>query len=706
MTKRTDVKYRVEVGRSHPLGAVPDTNGVNFSLYAAEATAVTLLLFDAHDSPQPIEIIELDPFVHRRFQFWHVYVRGATPGLHYAYRVDGPRDLTGSGHRYNPNKVLVDPYAKGMTDTLWNRTRACDPDDNLDCSLRSAVIDIETYDWEGDQPLNRPMNQTVIYELHVGGFTKSPNSGVKNPGTFAGVMEKIPYLKKLGVTAVELMPVAMFDKSGITQVAPNGTPLSDYWGYNPLGFFSPHPDYCQRPAEASHIEDFRDMVKALHKADIEVILDVVFNHSTEGNHQGPMVSFKGLANASYYHLVPQEKQYYMDYSGCGNTHDCNHPIMEKFVRECLEFWVTEMHVDGFRFDECSVLSRGLDGAPMTYPSVLWNIELSDVLADVKLIAEAWDAGGLYQVGTFPGGSRWSVWNGRYRDDIRRFVRGDVGLVGQVATRIAGSPDLFQSLGQVPDNSINFITAHDGFTLNDLVSYNTKHNEANGENNQDGNNDNDSWNCGVEGETDNPEIDTLRERQIKNFVAILLLSRGVPMILAGDEIRRTQRGNNNAYCQDNGISWFDWDLAQRNQDTFRFFKEMIAFRNRRSTVRGSEFFTGKENARGLLDVAWHGCKLNSPGWFDPGSSVLAFTMGGFDSDDDLHVMLNMSGQDLDFEIPPVVGRRWRRTVDTSLPSPQDIVLPGDEIEVKSDDHYRVSAHSVVVLISHSQALGST
>jgi glycogen operon protein len=335
---------------------------------------------------------------------------------------------------------------------------------------------------------------------------------------------------------------------------------------------------------------------------------------------------------------------------------------------------------------------------MAYPPVLWDIELSETLGDVKIIAEAWDAGGLYQVGTFPGGSRWSVWNGRYRDDIRRFVRGDGGLVGQVASRIAGSADLFQPFGQTPANSINFITAHDGFTLNDLVSYNTKHNDANGEGNRDGNNDNDSWNCGVEGVTDDPAIDGFRERQIKNFAAILLVSQGVPMIVVGDEVRRTQRGNNNAYCQDNEISWFNWDLAQHNQDVFRFFKEMIAFRGRHPIVRRSEFFTGEVNERGLVDIAWHGCKLNFPGWSDSGSSVLAFTMGGLSGDDDLHVMLNMSGQDLDFEIPPAPGRGWRRAVDTSLPSPQDIALPGDEIEIKPDDRYRVNAHSVVVLIS--------
>jgi isoamylase len=327
------------------------------------------------------------------------------------------------------------------------------------------------------------------------GFTKSPSSGVNYPGTFAGIVEKIPYLQELGVTAVELMPIFAFDQSGIENTSPNGTRLNDYWGYNPVAFFSPHPEYCQNAPEGQRIDDFRDMVKALHRAGIEVILDVVFNHTAEGDHSGPVISFKGLANPSYYYLLPQDKQYYMNYSGCGNTLSCNHPASAKFVLECLEFWVNVLHVDGFRFDEASILSRGPDGGPMTYPPVLWAIALSETLADVKIIAEAWDAAGLYQVGTFPGGHRWSVWNGRYRDAIRRFVRGDTGLMGQVATRMAGSVDLFQPIGELPSNSINFITAHNGFTLNDLVSYNTKHNEANGEDNRDGNDDNASWNCG-------------------------------------------------------------------------------------------------------------------------------------------------------------------------------------------------------------------
>jgi glycogen operon protein len=694
----TSERYRIEAGHAHPLGAVPDGDGVNFSIYAPRATAVTLLLFDGHDTRLPNETIPLDPQANRTFQFWHVYLAGAAPGIHYAYRVDGPCDVTTVGDRHNPAKVLVDPYARGITQAVWDRARGCDADDNAECSMRGAVIDTACYDWEGDQPLNRPMSETVIYELHVGGFTRSPSSGTANPGTFDGIVEKIPYLRDLGVTAVELLPVFAFDEQGIGGSLQDGTPRRDYWGYNPVGFFSPHPGYCVCPDECGQTTEFRDMVKALHRAGIEVIIDVVFNHTSEGNHRGPVISFRGLANDTYYCLVPQDKQYYLDYTGCGNTFDCNHPITEKMIMECLEFWAGEMHVDGFRFDECSILSRGPDGTPLAYPPVLWGIELSERLADTKIIAEAWDAGGLYQVANFPGGLRWSVWNGRYRDDVRRFVRGDGGLAGQVATRIAGSSDLFQPFGQVPANSVNFVTAHDGFTLGDLVSYDVKHNEANGEENRDGNDDNSSWNCGAEGVTRDPAIEALRERQVKNFAAILLLSQGVPMLVAGDEIRRTQRGSNNAYCQDNEISWFDWNLAKENQGMFRFFKEMIAFRRRHPAVRRTGYFTGEKNERGLPDIAWHGCDLDRPGWLDPGSSVLAFTLAGFGGDDDLHVMLNMSGQDLEFRLPPAGSREWRRAVDTSLPAPEDIAQPGDEIEIKPADQYRVNSHSVVILLS--------
>jgi glycogen operon protein len=470
----------------------------------------------------------------------------------------------------------------------------------------------------------------------------------------------------------------------------------NFWGYDPYSFFAPHSAYCVSPDAGDHLREFRNVVKALHKAGIEVILDVVFNHTSEGNHLGPTINFRGLDNEIYYHLVQHDRQFYMDYSGCGNTLNCNHPIVDQMIVNSLQYWVSEMHVDGFRFDEGSILSRGEDGAPMAHPPVVWNIELSETLADTKIIAEAWDAAGLYQIGYYPG-YRWAEWNGRYRDDIRRFVKGDGGLVGAVAQRIAGSADLYESSGHLPINSVNFITCHDGFTLNDLVSYNTKHNHANGEGNRDGNDDNLSWNCGVEGRTDQMEVEELRQRQIRNFAAILLLSQGVPMFVAGDEVRRTQQGNNNAYCQDNEISWLDWSLTETNHDLLRFFSELIAFRKRHPSLQRRAFFAGDVNERGLADISWHGCRLGSPGWNDPDSHVLAFTLGGFAGDPDLHIMLNMDWQELVFDLPSSTGRQWFRALDTGLPAPQDIVEEGQEVVITGDD-YRVTGRSVVVLVA--------
>ncbi|OEU48277.1 MAG: glycogen debranching enzyme, partial [Desulfobacterales bacterium S3730MH5] len=586
------------------------------------------------------------------------------------------------------------PYARGVTKNLWKRVSACVPGDNLATSMRNAVIDTSNYDWECDKPLNRSMSKTIIYEMHVGGFTKSPSSGVQHPGTFSGIIEKIPYLKELGITAVELMPVFEFDDTEIRYV--DGKSLKNYWGYSTMAFFAPHSSYCISPNEGNHVREFRDMVKALHKAGIEVFLDVVFNHTDEGNHQGPIQSFKGIDNSIYYYLVPGDKQYYYDYTGCGNTFNCNHPIGEKFIVDCLKFWVKEMHIDGFRFDEGSVLSRGEDGKPMKHPPVLWQIELDEDLANTKVVAEAWDAAGLYQVGCFPG-YRWAEWNGRYRDTVRRFIRGEKGLVGEVAKRIAGSADIFQSGGELPINSINFITAHDGFTLNDIVSYNCKHNESNGEGNRDGADGNLSWNCGVEGESDDLQVELLRERQIKNFAATLMLSQGVPMIVMGDEVRRTQKGNNNAYCQDNEISWLDWSLAEKNKHMLRFWKLMVEFRMRHSIIHRPRYFTGTVNERGLKDISWHGCKLYSPGWYDPNARVIAFTLGDFDGESDIHVMMNMYEGELDFEIPPIEDRKWFRTADTAQDSPEDIAEPDREKPVTSSI-YPVQGRSVVVLIS--------
>ena len=693
----TESGYEILPGSPHPCGITPDAEGVNFSIFSENATSIELLLFKDPDDLEPEQVILLDPRRHRSYHLWHTYVKGLKPGTGYAYRIDGKQDLHGQGHRFNRNKVLIDPFAKANSNTLWNRIDALGYEDNLKSSMRSIVVDASNYDWEGDRPLNRPMSETIVYEMHVRGFTKSLSSGSQNPGTFRGVIEKIPYLQDLGVTAVELLPVFDFDETEVLREV-DGNQLKDYWGYNPHSYFAVEGSYCSTSSAEAQISEFRDMVKALHKAGIEVILDVVFNHTAEGNHQGPTINFKGIDNRIYYHLVGFDKQYYMDYSGCGNTVNCNHPMTEKLILECLEFWVTEMHVDGFRFDEASILARGQDGAPLATPPVIWHIETSEVLADTKIIAEAWDAAGLYQIGYFPG-YRWAEWNGRYRDDVRRFIKGDPGMTGAVAMRVAGSADLYQSRSHLPINSVNFIVCHDGFTLNDLVSYNDKHNDANGEGNRDGINDNLSWNCGFEGETDDPGIEYLRRQQIKNFAALLMLSQGVPMIVAGDEVRRTQKGNNNAYCQDSEISWFDWDLVEKNADILRFFKLMISFRKCycHSNLTRQTFFTGEVNERGLADISWHGTKIFSPGWDDPESRALSYTLGGFDGADDVHVMMNMYWEDLEFELPAINARNWYEAINTSKPSPMDIVTLGNELKI-ADAVYSVPGRSIVVLVS--------
>ncbi len=698
--------YQVGVGSSHPLGAIPDEHGVNFSVFADRATAVELLLFNEHDDANPMQIIRFKPEENKTFSFWHVYVYSLRAGAHYAYRIAGPNDLHQMGDRYNHNKVLIDPYARGNTDKFWDRAAACTPDDNVASAMHSVVIDTNGYDWEGDKPINRRMNETIIYEMHVRGFTLSPSSHCQHAGTFSAIIEKISYLKELGITAVELMPIFDFDEKEIKQHSPEGAPLPNYWGYDPVGFFAPQTSYCVSPQIGSHLNEFRDLVKMLHKADIEVILDVVFNHTSEGNEEGPTINFRGLANNVYYILSAQDRAQYMDYTGCGNTFNANHPITQKMIIDALEYWVTETHVDGFRFDEATILCRDEQGNPMTYPPVIWQIELSDVLADTKVIAEAWDAAGMYKVGYFPG-YRWGEWNGRYRDAIRHFVKGDQGyiegktIVGRVADVISGSADIFQANGELPINSVNFITAHDGFTLNDLVSYNEKHNIENGENNRDGVDDNLSWNCGVEGASDDARTEELRRRQIKNFAAILMLSQGVPMFVAGDEVRRTQQGNNNAYCQDNEVSWFDWSLTQKNQDMLRFFKHMIAFRKSHVSLQRKSFFTGAADAQGLEDISWHGCRLYQPGWNNPNSRVLAFTLGAIEDANDIHVICNMDEQDLDFDMPPLRSKKWYCVVDTGQAAPHDIAEdmadPGESALVQNAAYHALS-HSVVVCIS--------
>ena len=690
---KTTLLYQATKGDPHPLGSTVYPDGVNFSVFSQNAASMELLLFAEGNSTEPFQIIKMTDEGNKSFHFWHIFLVDAKPGLHYAYRVHGPEEKK-PGHRFTPEKVLIDPYAYGNSMDLWNRGAACLPGDNLTQSMRSVVIDPLDYDWEGDRPLNRPMQDSVIYEMHVGGFTRAGNSHVTSPGTFRAVIEKIPYLQSLGVTAVELLPVFQFDDTEAHEF--EGNKLNNFWGYSTMAYFAPHPGYCESAGEAQHMTEFRDMVKALHKAGIEVILDVVFNHTDEGNHQGPTFSFRGFDNLNYYYLVDGNQDYYYDYTGCGNTFNCNHPVGSKMIVECLRFWVEYMHVDGFRFDEGSVLSRGPGGAPMEFPPVLWQIELDDVLAETKVIAEAWDAAGLYQVGHFPG-FRWAEWNGVYRDTLRKFIAGEAGIVGDLADRITGSPSLYQSNGHLPINSVNFITAHDGFTLNDLVSYNNKHNEANGEGNRDGVDDNMSWNCGAEGPTDDPAINALREQQIRNFATLLMLSQGVPMFVMGDEVRRTQGGNNNAWCQDNPIGWFDWTQTQTESGMLRFWSELIAFRKSHPAVHRARFFSGAMNERGMPDISWHGTKLNEPGWNDPHARALAWTVAGSLAHSDIHVMVNMFWEPLTFEIPQIYERAWYTAVNTALPSPQDINAPGNEVLVNSH-HVEVSGRSIVVLIS--------
>ncbi|MCG6202094.1 glycogen debranching protein GlgX [Psychromonas antarctica] len=685
--------YELLPGKTHPIGATIEEEGVNFCIYCDErATAVELLLFGQQNSIEPDQIIRLDPLIHRSFYFWHVFVKGLPQGTHYGYRVDGPYQPE-NGLIFDKDKVLIDPYSKGINRRLWNRVDASKPGCNLHTSMRSCVVKLTDYDWQDDKPLNQLLNESIIYELNVGGFSKSPTSQVKHPGTYAGVIEKIPYLKKLGITAVELLPVFEFDDSEVRYV--NGNELVNYWGYSTISFFSPHSGYCINSDAGSHLDEFRDLVKALHKADIGVILDVVFTHTDEGNEQGPVYSFKGLANDSYYFLVGENKKFYFDYSGCGNTFKCNHPISEKFILDCLEYWVREVHVDGFRFDEGTILARSEDGGLIAHPPVVWGIELSEQLADTKVIAEAWDAGGGYMVGSFPG-HRWAEWNGVYRDDIRDFVRGRAGMLGIFADRITGSANIYQQQDELPSNSVNFINVHDGFTLNDLVSYNDKHNEANGENNRDGVDDNRSWNCGVEGGSTNEQINRLRKKQIKNFATILMLSKGVPMFVAGDEVCRTQYGNNNAYCQDNAISWFNWDDLDTNQPMLRFWQRLIAFRKRHPRFFRDRFYDGEINQRGLADISWHGCELGKPGWQDKTGLALAMTIGAQEGED-IHIMFNMYWFALDFELPYIDGENWYCAIDTSLASPFDIAEMGDE-SLHKGSRCKVSARSIIVLIS--------
>ena len=656
-----------EKGLSYPLGATVTSSGVNFSIFSKNSTAMELLLFDEVSDSKPSTVLKFDLKTNRTYDYWHLFVHGLKAGQLYAYRADGPFEPE-QGHRFDPDKLLLDPYGRGIAvPAKYSRLAAGLPGDNAAFAMKSVVVDPSTYDWEGDLPLERSFADTVIYEMHVAGFTRHPNSGLpaERRGTYAGLVEKIPYLQELGITAVELLPVFQFDASD----APLG--LVNYWGYSPVSFFAPHCAYSSRKDPLGPLDEFRDMVKALHRAGIEVILDVVYNHTAEGNHDGPTICFRGIENSVYY-ILDSDKREYKDYTGTGNTLNGNQAPVRRLILDSLRYWVREMHVDGFRFDLASVLSRDELGRPLENPPVIWDIDSDPQLAGTKLIAEAWDAAGLYQVGTFVG-DYWKEWNGKFRDDIRSFVRGDEGTVPRVAERLLGSPDIYTNGEQHElERSINFVTCHDGFTLNDLVSYNEKHNQANGEDNLDGSDQNLSCNYGLEGPTDNPEIEQLRSRQIKNFLAITLLSVGTPMLLMGDEVRRTQAGNNNAYCQDNEISWFDWTLVKKNSGLYRFVQQLIFDRLHRVGLKENGLIPVSEVIR-QARIKWHGVKLNRPDWSNQSHS-LAGTVYSPETRLIYHLMLNAYWEDLEFELPPIGAvhkSKWHRWIDTSLPSPDDI-----------------------------------
>ena len=680
------------MGNCAPLGATVCHGGVNFSLFSRDAAGVELLLFDRPDDAKPGRVIGLDPASNRTYHYWHVFVPDVRAGQIYGYRAQGACDPA-EGKRFDATKILLDPYGRGVVVPKgYSREAASREGDNTATAMKSVVVDPSAYDWEGDALLKRPSARSIVYEMHVRGFTRHPSSGVaeNTRGTYAGLIEKIPYLQQLGITAVELLPVFQFD----AQDCPPGK--INYWGYAPVSFFAPHQAYSSRQDPLGPVDEFRDMVKALHRAGIEVILDVVFNHTAEGDHRGPTLSLRGLDNKTYY-ILEQDRSRYANYTGTGNTLNANHPIVRRMIVDSLRYWVEEMHVDGFRFDLASILARGESGAVMANPPVLWDIETDPSMAGVKFIAEAWDAAGLYQVGSFIGDS-WKEWNGRFRDDARSFFRGEDGSLARFADRMIGSLEIYGHKQREPEQSVNFVTCHDGFTLNDLVSYNGKHNEANDENNRDGADDNRSWNCGIEGPTDDPAVEKLRNRQVKNFLTVTMLSMGLPMILMGDEVRRTQRGNNNAYCHDDETVWFDWTLVAKHADVHRF----VTLLNTRRTLRDMEHERQRMSLTQLIgqaNKAWHGVKLGQPDWSQHSHSV-AFS-GELRKERILfYMILNSYWEPLHFELPPVPDgsdNPWRRWIDTALDSPLDIV-PWQTAPSIPGYTYRAEARSVVVLFA--------
>jgi len=698
VSERTAVRAGVPL----PLGTSAYGEGVNFALFSRHASRVRLELFDRPEDATAARVIDLDPARNRTGDVWHVWIEGVPAGQLYAYRVDGPYQPE-NGHRFNFHKLLLDPFAMAISRLpIWEfgPARGYDASVPDGDSVRSTVDNAgampkcvftrEQFRWDEDRPPRHPWSTTIIYELHVRGFTIHPSSGVEHPGTYRGLMEKIPYLKELGVTAVELMPVQEFNEHQVAGINPQtGEPLRNYWGYDPVAFLAPKASYSSSGDVGQQSLEFREMVQAFHEAGIEVFLDVVFTHTAEGNEQGPTLCFRGIDNTIFY-MLADDKRSYRDYTGTGNTINANHPVVRDHILTALRYWVVEMHVDGFRFDLAAVLGRGPSGHLLSNPPLLERIAEDPILRDVKLIAEAWDAAGAYEVGSFSE-CRWAEWNGQYRDDVRRFWRGDDGFLGVFAQRICGSADIYSKSGKGPASSINFVTCHDGFTLHDVVSYRHKHNEPNGQDNHDGTSENFTENYGAEGETADGEIESIRKRQIKNFLVTLLISRGVPMLLSGDEWRRTQRGNNNAYCQDNETSWHDWSYLERHADVFRFTRGMIAFRRAHPILSEERFYTDAE-------IHWFRPQGGLPNWAEPKEKQVGCVIREGEQRA-LCLMFNAGADAVDFSLPVLLpGARWHLAVDTSRDAPQDLFGAGEEPPWEDPRTYPLSPRSSVILLA--------
>jgi glycogen operon protein len=678
-------------GKPAPMGCSITNEGKNFAIFSDHPEILELIVFT--DNPQNPKIsIPLDSGKNKSGKIWHIEIIGLPDIFEYGYRLTGKDDKIAATIEKSPPIVLNDPCARAYTGgEIWGSRN----NDSSTANLYRSLYISEPFDWEDDQPLNIPLSESIIYELHTRGFTKHSSSNVKYPGTYAGLIEKIPYLKSLGITAIELLPINEFDETRINRTNPQtGEKLFNFWGYDSLGFFAPKAAYARQPHRGGNINEFKLLVKEMHKARIEIILDIVFNHTGEGPHDHPTFSFRGLANSTYY-IVDHKSGHYLDFTGCGNTVNCNHPVVTQMILDVLRYWVTEMHIDGFRFDLVSILTRDSNGAVLENPPIIEKITKDPILKKSKLIAEAWDAAGLYQVGSFPGGDRWAIWNDRFRDTARKYVRGDSGLIPDLATRIAGSADLFRHMGRFPYHSINYITAHDGFPLSDVMSYSKKHNLMNGERNADGMNENYSNNYGHEGPTPEISVNALRLKQIKNMAALLLLSQGVPMILAGDEVGRTQQGNNNGYCQDNEISWINWNYMEKNSGLLRFFKTLIQFRKNHPAFHRKTFF--EDDQINAIKIQWYDNILNPPNWGGKRHS-LAYHLLPVEKDTDMFIISNSGRKKLRFQLPKLKAeKKWHLVMDTNRPEPEDIFERNHEILLVNQDYYMTEARSTVLLI---------